>query len=61
MVEKDRMLSYLDQQRSRFEKEPALAASLFAGKLEGASSSDVSAWVVLSRAILNLDEFVTKE
>jgi hypothetical protein len=61
VVEKDRMLSYLDQQRRRFEKEPALAASLVPGKLEGASSSDVSAWVVLSRAILNLDEFLTRE
>jgi hypothetical protein len=60
-VERDRMLSYLDQQRRRFEKESALSASLFPGKLEGASSSEVSAWVVLSRAILNLDEFLTRE
>jgi hypothetical protein len=61
VVEKDRMLSYLDQQRRRFEKEPALAASIFPGKLEGASSSEVSAWAVLSRVILNLEEFLTRE
>jgi len=59
--EKDRMMSYLDLQRSRLRNEPKLAASLFAGEVEGASSADLAAWVALSRAILNLDEFLTRE
>jgi CheY-like chemotaxis protein len=55
-MEKDRMLSYLEQQRSRFLQEPALAASLLPAKLEGVTGADIAAWVVLSRSILNLDE-----
>jgi hypothetical protein len=61
IVEKDRMLSYLEQQRSRLLQKPALAASLFPGKLEGVTGVDIAAWVVLSRSILNLDEFLTRE
>ena len=59
--EKDRMLSYLDLQRSRLRNEPKLAAALFAGEVEGASRTDLAAWVALTRAILNLDEFLTRE
>lgn len=61
VVEKDRMLSFLEQQRNRFLQEPTLAAALFAGKLEGASDAEMAAWIVLSRSILNLDEFLTRE
>ncbi len=59
--ERDRMLSYLDLQRNRLRNEPKLAAALFAGEVEGAAGTDLAAWVALSRAILNLDEFLTRE
>ncbi|MEO8130344.1 MAG: DUF1549 and DUF1553 domain-containing protein, partial [Bryobacteraceae bacterium] len=60
-LEKDRMLSYLELQRGRLRNEPKLAASLFSGQVEGSSSADLGVWVALSRAILNLDEFLTRE
>jgi hypothetical protein len=55
------MLTYLEAQRKRLQNEPKLAASLFAGQVEGAPSADLAAWVTLTRAILNLDEFLTRE
>jgi len=60
-AERDRLLSYLQQQRSRMQAEPKLVESLYAGKVEGVSNTELAAWVALSRSILNVDEFLTRE
>lgn len=60
-AERDRMLSYLQQQKLRLEKEPKLVESLYSGNVEGVSRTELGAWVALSRSILNLDEFLTRE
>ncbi len=59
--ERDRLASYLQQQRLRLEKEPKLAESLYEGRVESVSKTELAAWVALSRSILNLDEFMTRE
>lgn len=59
--ETDRMLSYLEQQKGRLQSDPKLAASLFPGQVEGVSRPKLGAWVALTRSILNLDEFLTRE
>jgi hypothetical protein len=59
--EKQRLGSYFDQQVGIFRSDPASAAAMMPMTPEGASPVDAAAWVGVSRVLLNLDEFITRE
>ena len=59
--EKDRMVTYYQQQRAILEKKRQLADSLFpAIELEGIDPVEAAAWFGVCRLLLNLDEFITR-
>jgi hypothetical protein len=53
------MTSYIKQQRQRLQDKQLDAATL-AGNKDGDSVS-IATWTLLARAVMNTDEFVTKE
>ncbi|MEI8022059.1 MAG: DUF1553 domain-containing protein, partial [Schlesneria sp.] len=57
-----RLRGYLQQQRDQFGKDPTAAAA-FAPKPvpSNVSVSDAAAWTAVSRVLMNLDEFITRE
>ena len=59
--EKERLLRYLEDQQKLFRDQPKLAAGIQPYVVEGADPSQAAAWAELSRALLNLDEFITRE
>ena len=52
---------YYRRQTGIFEKDSAAAAALFPLEIPGASRIETAAWTGLASAILNLDEFITRE
>jgi mono/diheme cytochrome c family protein len=59
--ETDRMTRYYDETVTRLHKSPETVASLFPNRMEGVPQTEAAAWVELSRVLLNLDEFITRE
>jgi hypothetical protein len=59
--ESGRLRRLFDDSVRQFETSPASARSLFPVAIAGVSASEAAAWVELSRVILNLDEFITRE
>jgi hypothetical protein len=59
--EKERLASYFDKEVSAFGKDPKSAESLFPAPVEGVAPAEAAAWVGVSRVLLNLDEFITRE
>ncbi len=59
--EKERLATYLDQQLSLLRKNPQEAAELMPAAPEGSDPMEAAAWVGVSRVLLNLDEFITRE
>jgi mono/diheme cytochrome c family protein len=59
--EKQRLSSYFDQQIGILRKDPSAAASLLTLKPDGVDAVEAAAWVGVSRVLLNLDEFITRE
>jgi hypothetical protein len=59
--EAERMGKYYDEALRGLKQSPESVAALFPGRLEGVPQSDAAAWVELSRVLLNLDEFITRE
>jgi hypothetical protein len=55
--EQSALLSYFENQRQRFEK-GELSATEWLG--EANSSPDLAAWALVARALMNLDETITK-
>ena len=55
------MLSYLTRQKAILEKEPESVTELLPEDLDGGDQIEAAAWVGLSRVLLNLDEFLTRE
>lgn len=57
-----RLRGYLQQQREHFAEDP-IAAESFAIKPvpAGATPSEAAAWTAVSRVLMNLDEFITRE
>jgi hypothetical protein len=53
------LVKFLESQKAKFAADPRAAAAL-AGAGEG-DAADRAAWTAVARAVLNLDEFVTKE
>ena len=57
-----RLRAYLQQQRERFVKDPAAAESFAPNPVPaGVTTSEAAAWVAVSRVLMNLDEFITRE
>ena len=59
--EEERMLSFYQEQVRVLDKEPDSIAALFPYQPESFDRKEAAAWVALSRVILNLDEFLTRE
>ena len=57
-----RLHSYLNEQRTRFESDPKSAADFAPNPLpNGAVANEAAAWTAISRVLMNLDEFITRE
>ncbi len=61
MGEREKLRAYLDKQATIFHEESGMANQALSAKLEGIDPVTTGTWVALSRALLNLDEFITRE
>jgi hypothetical protein len=59
--ERQRLSSYFDQQIGILRQDPKSAEALLPLTPEGSEPLEAAAWVGLSRVLLNLDEFITRE
>jgi len=59
--ERARMAKYFDKQMTAFGKDPIKARAIFPAPIEGEDPAEAAAWVGVSRVLLNLDEFITRE
>ena len=59
--ERERMERYFATTRGGLAQDEKTVAALFPSHLEGVPQVDAAAWVELSRVMLNLDEFITRE
>ena len=59
--EQARMEQYYSQSRNELAQDEKTTAALFPNRIEGVPQLDAAAWVELSRVMLNLDEFITRE
>ncbi len=59
--EQEEMLGYFVDQRKMFEADPDMAGDWFPAKLDNVDPAEVAGWVAVSRILLNLDEFITRE
>jgi len=57
----ERMGKYYDEALRGIQAAPETMAALFPNRLEGVPQNEAAAWVELSRVLLNLDEFITRE
>jgi hypothetical protein len=61
-LEQQRLTRLLAQVRADFEKDPSPARPLVPdGSPQGADARQLAAWTAVARALLNLDEFITRE
>lgn len=60
-LERARLASFLDSQTTRLSSDTSLAAKFSPVPVEGVTPAEMGAWVALSRSLLNLDEFLTRE
>ena len=60
--EKESLMRFYRQQKEMLEEAPESMAELFQSTgIEGVERADAAAWVGVSRVLLNLDEFITRE
>ena len=59
--EAERLGTYFDETLRNLAGNPQTVSALFPNLIEGVPQTDVAAWVELSRVLLNLDEFLTRE
>jgi len=59
--EAERLGKLYDQELNALRASAQAVDALFPGRLEGVPQNDAAAWVELSRVLLNLDEFITRE
>ncbi len=59
--EQEEMLGYFVDQRKMFEADPDMAGDWFPAKLDNVDPAEAAGWVAVSRILLNLDEFITRE
>lgn len=58
--EGERILSYFQRQSEILKQEPDSVRKIYTGALDGAEPLEAATWVGVSRALLNLDEFITR-
>jgi len=59
--EAERMGRYFDETSGNLKSNPRTVSALFPNQMEGVPQAETAAWVELSRVLLNLDEFITRE
>ncbi len=59
--EAERMGKYFDETLRGLSQKPETVAALFPSRIDGIPQAQAAAWVELSRVLLNLDEFITRE
>ena len=59
--ETERMGKYFDETSRGLEGNAQTVAALFPNHLEGVPQAETAAWVELSRVLVNLDEFITRD
>jgi hypothetical protein len=59
--ERERLMEYFEQQKRLLAKDPKAAESMQPFHPQGMDALDAAAWVGVSRVLLNLDEFITRE
>jgi mono/diheme cytochrome c family protein len=59
--EAERMGRYFDETLHDLEQRPETVAALFPNRFDNIPQAQAAAWVELSRVLLNLDEFITRE
>ncbi|MGH9657007.1 MAG: DUF1553 domain-containing protein, partial [Bryobacteraceae bacterium] len=59
--ERDRLAALFDQQKAIFTRDSGAAALVFPLRVDGVEPQEAAAWVAVARALLNLDEFITRE
>jgi hypothetical protein len=59
--EAERLGKYFDDTLRNLNDRPQTVAALFPNRIEGVPQIEAAAWVELSRVLLNLDEFITRE
>jgi hypothetical protein len=52
---------YFDDTSGALLADPQTVAALFPNRMEGVPQTETAAWVALSRVLLNLDEFITRD
>jgi hypothetical protein len=59
--EAERMGKFFDDTSRGLAANPQTVAALFPNQIEGVPQAEAAAWVELSRVLLNLDEFITRD
>jgi hypothetical protein len=59
--EAERLGKYYDETTRHLTADDAAVAALFPNHIEGVPQREAAAWVEMSRVLLNLDEFITRE
>lgn len=59
--ERDRLASYYEEQKKLNEKDAEALKQLTPNPVPGVQPAEVAAWTGLSRVLMNLDEFITRE
>ena len=59
--EAERMGKFFGETLRHLGESPATVSALFPNRIAGVPQVDAAAWVELSRVLLNLDEFITRE
>ncbi len=60
-TESERLMRYFEEQKKQNEKETESVQKLAANPLPGVEPTELAAWVGVSRVLMNLDEFITRE
>jgi hypothetical protein len=60
-AEKDRLLTFLGEQRSMLKSEEGAAGKIAPFVPQGLDVIDVAAWTGVARGLMNLDEFIVRE
>jgi hypothetical protein len=59
--ERERLIEYYERQKQVFSKDPKASENMQPFRPQGVDPLDAAAWVGVSRVLLNLDEFITRE
>ncbi len=60
-TERNRLSGYLDSESTVFRSDTKASAAMLPVEVDGVTADQRAAWVAVSRVLLNLDEFITRE